>query len=117
MKLIISFLCISMSIFGATKSFAQDHKITTDSIKVAGNCGECKERIEDAAYIKGVKEAHWDKNSHWLVLSYRNDKTSLDKIKSSILAAGHDLDSVKASDKAYEKLPKCCLYRSHVCNE
>ena len=95
----------STPLFSATKN------IITDTIHVDGNCNMCKNRIEDAALIKGVKKAVWDKQTDKLVVVYDADKTSLMKIEKSVAAVGHDTPNFKADDKVYNKLPKCCLYR------
>ncbi|QLH45153.1 MAG: hypothetical protein HWD58_05815 [Bacteroidota bacterium] len=40
----------------------QNNTSASDTLIVYGNCGQCKERIEEAAYsIKGVKHAEWNK--------------------------------------------------------
>lgn len=91
---------------------AQNKNISEQSIKVTGLCGDCKSRIETAADIKGVKSAIWTAETQSLKVIYRNDKTSIDKIKQSIAAVGYDTEDVKGNDKAYQKLPECCKYRS-----
>ncbi len=94
-------------------SHAQNKKnITEQSIQVAGLCGDCKERIENAADIKGVKLAIWTPETKVLKLVFRNDKTSLEKIKQAIAKAGYGSEGVKADEKAYAKLPECCKYKS-----
>lgn len=91
---------------------AQQKKGTiTDTIQVSGVCGECKERIEKAAYIHGVKRAEWDKDTKNLVVSYKASKVSKEEIEKSIAHAGHDAGDVNASDSSYNKLPSCCAYK------
>jgi periplasmic mercuric ion binding protein len=94
---------------------AQDKKITQIEIKVNGNCGDCKERIETAADIKGVKSAVWNPDNKILKLVFRNDKTDLNTIKAAVAKAGYSSDGIKADAKAYAKLPACCQYddRTH----
>jgi len=101
----------------ASLSFAaaQEKKdITTEKIKVSGTCGQCKKRIENAAYIPGVKRAEWDKNTKELTITYRASKTSLHQIEESIAKAGHDAGEVKASEKDYNNLPECCAYKEEA---
>lgn len=86
-------------------------KITSTSIEVDGLCGMCKERIENAAYIKGVKQVNWDKETHQLDLVFRNDKVSKEEIIASINEAGHDVKGAIASDKQYANIHGCCRYR------
>jgi periplasmic mercuric ion binding protein len=98
---VITFLC-----------FAQNKNISEQTIKVTGLCGDCKERIETAADIKGVKSAVWTAETQSLKVIFRNDKTTIDKIKQSIAAVGYDTEELKGNEKAYQKLPTCCKYRS-----
>lgn len=93
-----------------------NNKIITDTLSVLGNCKQCKERIEDAAYIKGVKSAIWDKQSKVLTIVYLSAKTNVDKIAISIAQAGHDNRLAKANDKKYKSLPSCCAYRDGFCS-
>ena len=89
---------------------AQGKKVVEDTITVEGICGMCKERIEQAAYGKGVKFASWTNESSELALAYRPDKVSLREIEERIAAAGHSTDSVQATRASYEQLPDCCRY-------
>lgn len=86
--------------------------VITDSLYVAGVCNMCKERIENAALIKGVKKVTWNKKTQYLTVIYKPSKVSLDKIEEEVLLAGHDTKDKKALDKNYNKLPDCCAYRS-----
>jgi hydroxyethylthiazole kinase-like sugar kinase family protein len=113
MKHIILNIVVVMLI--SISSIAQNNKIVTDTITIRGNCGECKARIEEAAYIKGVKTAEWNKTTKILTVVYNTDKTTLDKIATSISKVGHDSQHHTASDKSYQSLPSCCAYRTGVC--
>lgn len=86
-------------------------EIRTDTLHVEGNCNLCKERIENAALIKGVKKVVWDKYKHQLIVIYDTNKTDLDKIQKAIAEAGHDTPKYKANNDVYNGLPKCCAYR------
>lgn len=85
------------------------------TFKVAGNCNECKSRIENAADIKGVKMAEWNAKTQTLKVIYRTDKVSEDEIKKAILHAGHDVEEEKATESSYARLPDCCRYRDKKC--
>jgi cation transport ATPase len=81
-------------------------------VLVNGNCEMCKARIEKAALrTKGVKYASWDMHSKTLKLIFNSYKTSKDTLAKSILAVGHDVDTLKAPDEQYQKLHFCCHYR------
>ncbi len=83
---------------------------TSATLKVSGNCGECKERIETAAKIDGVAMAEWNIDSKVLTVSFDSTKTNIDAIAKAIAAVGHDNEKVKADDKVYGALPGCCQY-------
>ncbi len=91
---------------------AQNKNISEQTIRVSGLCGDCKERIETAADIKGVKSAIWTAETQTLKVIFRIDKTSTEKIKNAVAAVGYDAEEVKGNEKAYQKLPECCKYRS-----
>ncbi|RQO30953.1 hypothetical protein DBR32_09600 [Taibaiella sp. KBW10] len=95
----------------SSSGFAQEtSKIKSETVKVKGVCSMCKKRIEDAAYIKGVKRADWDVKTQELKVVYNADKTTLDKIEQSIAHTGHDAGNVVADKEKYKKLPSCCAY-------
>jgi periplasmic mercuric ion binding protein len=115
MKRIIVFLSIVFSSFFV---FAQEQKdIAVEKVKVEGNCNMCKKRIENAAYIKGVKRAEWDKKTQMLTVTYRASKTSAEAVLGSVAKAGHSSEKVAAAEADYKKLPECCQYKDNVCND
>ena len=89
-------------------------KIETAEFTVAGVCDMCKERIEEAALIKGVKLVEWNKEAQLLKVIYNTKKTDETTILTAVANAGHDTEKVKAPDAAYQKLPACCAYRDGV---
>lgn len=109
-------LIILSILFTSVFSFAQQKDIVTETYKVEGNCNMCKKRIEDAAYIKGVKRAEWDKETQQLKVVYMPSKTSADKILSAVAKAGHSSEKVTATEKDYNSLPECCHYKTNSCN-
>ena len=89
----------------------KDKKVETAKFVVKGNCNMCKDRIENAALIKGVKLVEWDKVTDTLTVIYRVDKVKLDDLHKAVAEVGHDTEKVKAKDEVYTKLPAGCLYR------
>lgn len=85
----------------------------TIKFKVDGVCGMCKERIESALDVKGVKYASWDKNTHICEVVFKTDKISEEKIHQLVAGVGHDTEKVKASSEAYNKVHGCCKYREN----
>ena len=109
MKTIITIMLFVL----ANVAFAQDKKTETKELKVPGNCEQCKKRIENAASIKGVKNATWSAKTSTLTVIYKKDKTNVDEIIKAILFSGHDVDTLKAPTLTYDNLPECCKYRDH----
>lgn len=91
--------------------------ITTSTISVKGNCGECKERIENAADIKGVKNDVWNEDTKILTVTYDSKKVTLEKIEKAIAKAGHETAGQKSDEKAYNALPSCCKYKTEDCKK
>lgn len=89
-------------------------KVKTIELTVSGVCGMCEERIENAALIKGVKSAEWDKQTQILTLIIKPKKVDEKTISEAVAAHGHDTELVKATDEAYNKLPNCCRYRDGI---
>ena len=105
-KLIIA-TCFAIAL--STSTFAQS-TTKTDTITVYGQCGMCKTRIEKAAKVDGVSKAEWNDETDKLTVVYNPSKITLEAIQKNIAAVGHDTQSVKATDKAYNALPGCCKY-------
>ncbi|MBU3675979.1 MAG: hypothetical protein FGM54_02200 [Chitinophagaceae bacterium] len=99
----------------ATFQLNAQSKTNNDTIHVSGNCSMCKKRIEEAAYIKGVKLAEWNKSTRVLNVVYTS-KTNKQAIINAVLSAGHDASGQKAKDQQYAKLPSCCAYRTGTCD-
>lgn len=92
-------------------TFAQE-KNKKLTMAVDGKCEMCKMRIEKAALgVKGVKYALWDIPSHELSLIIDERKTDPMKIKTALVAVGHDTKELKATEEAYAAVHPCCKYR------
>lgn len=109
-KLFYTLTIILLSCF-STNLFAQ--KTATASIKVYGNCGMCKMRIQTALDFPGIKTSEWSAETKTLEVVYNPKKIDEQKIHELVAGVGHDTDKVKAKDEVYAKLPFCCLYRDH----
>ena len=81
-------------------------------IKVYGECGMCKARIEKAAAaVEGVTSAVWDETTKDLTLKYsQSTKEAVDSVQMKIASIGHDTEKYSADNAAYQKLPDCCHY-------
>lgn len=107
MKKAMLMSALFLMIFGV--GFAQKAKNETIKIQTSGQCGMCKERIEKAlAYEKGVKSAEYNDSTAVVTVIYNPEKSSPEKIRTTITKLGHDADDQKGDAKAYAKLPDCC---------
>lgn len=110
MKTIITLLVFTLTVNAQDKK----SKIETVKFEVKGVCNMCKDRIENAAIIKGVKFAEWDKATDTLTVIYRKDKLDIIKVHKSIAEVGHTTDRVECNMEAYNKLPACCAYMGDI---
>lgn len=108
MKALILYILLTVICFSAE---AQSKTDTTIHFKVAGQCLQCKQRIENSLIIRGVRNATWNVQSKLLSVTYRPAEINVDEIHKAVAAAGHDTEKMKAETSVYEKLPACCLYR------
>ncbi len=109
-------IIIIISLIFSVKINAQT-TVATSIISVKGNCEECKERIENAADIKGVKNATWKEETQILTVTFDSKKVTLEQIEKTIAKSGHETGSQKADAAAYNKLPSCCKYQSTDCKK
>ena len=108
MKTKTGILVLGLLFFGMSSIFAA---AKTEKIKVYGNCGMCKTRIEKAAKsVNGVSKASWSDKDKTLTVTYDDGKTAPLKIEEAVASVGHDTDHKKAADKTYNGLPGCCKY-------
>jgi copper chaperone CopZ len=105
---------INVNIQSQDKKQKAESAVKTINLKVEGNCGQCKARIEKAAKIEGVNKAEWNQDTKMLTVAYNPAKVSSDDILKKVATAGHDNEKFKADDKAYGSLPGCCKYRESV---
>ena len=103
---IFSLVLITCCITAA--SFAQKNK--TETLKVSGECGMCKTKIEKAAKTAGASYAAWNTDSKMLTVKYNSNTTNAAKIQQAIAGTGYDTPDFKATDEAYNKLHDCCKY-------
>lgn len=87
-------------------------KFKKESFKVSGNCEMCKKTIESSLKVDGVEAALWNPDTKRLQVKYDPAVITIDKIHHLVAAAGYDTDLVKADEKAYNSLAKCCQYRA-----
>ncbi|MCB9198053.1 MAG: hypothetical protein H6600_06295 [Flavobacteriales bacterium] len=110
----VKYSLIFVMFFVGVVSFAQKSgKFETDTLKVYGNCDMCKERIENACDVVGVKRAIWEVETGKLTVVYSPSKISIEEIHQLCSEAGHATSKLKANPEAYDNLHHCCKYIIH----
>jgi copper chaperone CopZ len=77
---------------------------------VNGVCGMCKNRIETALDIEGIKFASWSIKTKMCVIKFIPEVISEREIHQLIAKLGHDTPKCKATDEDYNNLYYCCHY-------
>ena len=104
-------LLLFVSILYSISFSAQSDNVVDQKIYVNGKCDMCQDRIEKILDVKGVKLVEWDIKTKICRVVYRKDKISEDQIHQLLADGGHDTKKVRASDKAYDNLHRCCHYK------
>jgi mercuric ion binding protein len=116
MKTIFSMLIVAAVVAISNPLFAQSKKPVTTVFWVGGVCEMCKERIERAVDIPGVKAASYNLEKHELTVTYSPKKINEEKLHELLNKSGHDTSKSQASDEAYSNVHGCCKYREHEHN-
>lgn len=104
-KYLLILICFFFLFKGA---FAQT---TKTSFQVAGVCDMCKERIENALDIKGVKIATWSVETKICNVTYNAEKITEQQMHKILASVGHDTQKCRANDDVYNNLYHCCHYK------
>ena len=100
---------LSAFVLFSFSSFAQAKKVNSATLKVWGNCGMCKARIEKAAKAAGASTAVWNEDSKMLTYKYASAATAK-KVEAAVAQVGHDTENMTAPDAVYAQLHECCKY-------
>ena len=107
-------LCLFALIFFSTVSFAQYQQ----SQKAVGKaviktptilCEKCQEKVEFfISHQPGVTAVAINIRKKTTTVSWLNDRTTLENIKTAIANLGYDADDIEAEEYAFKRLPKQC---------
>ena len=89
---------------------AQIKNAKTETVKIYGNCGMCKTKIEKAGSLKNISKVDWNEDTKMATLTYDESKTNQDEILKRIALVGYDSEKFLAPADVYSKLPSCCQY-------
>ncbi|MBK9257332.1 MAG: heavy-metal-associated domain-containing protein [Saprospiraceae bacterium] len=105
-----SFMLAVITLTSMSSCDAQINNVQSADVKVYGNCGMCKKRIEKAAAVSGEAKAVWDVDTGIATITIDSTKTTIDDVLKRIAAAGHDSDQFRSDDEVYSNLHGCCQY-------
>ena len=105
---VISVADVSFPTSGSNLS--QPNKIKKIKFQVNGVCEMCKNRIETALDVKGIRLADWNIKTKFCRVKFNSEVISENDIYKLISRAGHDTPIYKASDEDYNNLYHCCHY-------
>ena len=101
-------MLITISILTVGQTNAQE----TDSFWVAGVCGACQTRIQDAALsVEGVQTAVWSQSKQMLYLTIA-EGLDIESVHIAVAGVGHETKMYDPHPQVYEALPACCKYRT-----
>lgn len=96
---------------GITTELSAESIVVSQQLFVAGKCGMCEARIENAALqVVGVTGAQWKQDNQMLKVTFDKSQTTTDSIQRAMARVGHDTKSHLATLTAYDNLPACCHY-------
>ncbi|WP_343560606.1 DUF3347 domain-containing protein [Sphingobacterium sp.] len=108
MKLLNNIIVICL-LSSSLYSYGQNTAMTTQTVKISGNCGMCKKTIEKAGNSADSK-VDWNEDNQTAKVSFNAEKTSLDAVLKNIALAGYDNEKYLAPATTYAELHGCCQY-------
>ena len=110
-------LCFLAIFCIASSGIAQYQKVSGKGvIKTATvQCDKCKDRIEFfIAREYGVTSVKVNIKQKTTIVTWLNDRTTLENIKIAIANLGFDADDIEAEESAFKRLPKECRLHKEV---
>ena len=105
MKKVLMF-CL-FAFIGAIGVMAQERTVQISLPKYC--CGESDPIIEKTlAYEKGVESFQVNPITKSVLVTFKENKTTQEKIEKALAKAGFETPNFKANKRAIEKLPACC---------
>jgi periplasmic mercuric ion binding protein len=72
-------------------------------------CEKCQEKVEFfISHTEGVTSAAVNIRKKTTTVTWLNDRSSLEHIKTAIANLGYDADDIEAEEYAFNRLPKSC---------
>jgi len=106
----LKLIMVALFVLSITSCNAQLKNTKTETVKIFGNCGMCKNTIEKAGNKKKEATVEWNKDSKIATIAYDSLKTSKTDVLKRIALVGYDNELFVSPNDTYENLPGCCQY-------
>lgn len=108
------FIVLLMCLLSTAATAGKKHSKTA-VVKIYGNCGECKERIEDALqHRNGIYKADWNVDSKMLTVRYDSTLFTQAVIQKILADVGHESEGFLTDATTYNALTPCCQYEREL---
>lgn len=105
---LLALICFTTASFGQyqqTQKAVGKAVIKTPTIL----CEKCQEKVEFfISHRPGVTSVSVNIRKHTTTVTWLNDRTTLENIKTDIANLGYDADDIEAEEYAFKRLPKVC---------
>ena len=102
---LICFTTVSFAQYQQTQKAVGKAVIKTPTIL----CEKCQEKVEFfISHTEGVSSVAVNIRKHTTTVTWLNDRTTLENIKTAIANMGFDADDIEAEEYAFKRLPKEC---------
>ena len=102
---LICFTTVSFAQYQQTQKAVGKAVIKTPTIL----CEKCQEKVEFfISHTEGVSSVAVNIRKHTTTVTWLNDRTTLENIKTTIANMGFDADDIEAEEYAFKRLPKEC---------
>ena len=102
---VFCFTAVSFAQYQQTQKVSCKALIKTPTIL----CEKCQEKVEFfISHTEGVTSAAVNIRKKTTTVTWLNDRTTLENIKTAIANLGYDADDIEAEEYAFKKLPKEC---------
>ena len=102
---VFCFTAVSFAQYQQTQKVSGKAVIKTPTIL----CEKCQEKVEFfISHTEGVTSCKVNYRKKTTTVTWLNDRTTLENIKTAIANLGYDADDIEAEEYAFKRLPKEC---------
>ena len=107
----LCFLAIFCFGFAGFGQYQQSQKVSGKAVIKTPTilCEKCQEKVEFfISHTEGVTSVAVNIRKKTTTVTWLNDRSSLEHIKTAIANLGYDADDIEAEEYAFSRLPKSC---------